>query len=204
MIQHDAASQASAYAADQSDSMVAYATFSMSIFCVLSFKRATTGGWLVCYCTVQASTMDRTATSTHTRTCKCIVAGVADGSSDGDQAEAVERRDQLMEDIAENEAAADRYRADIAANEQSRREIQQKIESAIDTNNNANFLKILSTFRIQVGDTICMVESADGIGRSVGAQLQLLSASYWCLWTVWHCCSLFTPASNFALPRSSL
>eukprot|EP00775_Hariotina_reticulata_P010422 gene10422-10580_t len=73
-----------------------------------------------------------------------------DALKDPDEAaEAAERRAVLVEEMAGNDAEAERYRADIAANEAGRREIQAKIESAIDANNNVNFLKILSTFRIQ-------------------------------------------------------
>jgi hypothetical protein len=60
----------------------------------------------------------------------------------------------LLEEIQENIGEAGRYRADIAANEACRREIQAKIETAIDANSNVNFLKILSTFRIQVGTRV--------------------------------------------------
>ncbi len=67
-----------------------------------------------------------------------------------EQAEALERRAVLQEEVLENEAEAARYRADIAANEAERRTVQTKIEAAIEGNTNANFLKILSTFRIQV------------------------------------------------------
>jgi hypothetical protein len=67
-----------------------------------------------------------------------------------DAAEARERKAVLLEEIQENIGEAARYRADIAANEACRREIQAKIETAIDANSNVNFLKILSTFRIQV------------------------------------------------------
>lgn len=58
----------------------------------------------------------------------------------------------LLEEIEANNDEAEQCRADIAANEACRRDIQAKIEKAIDTNNNVNFLKILSTFRIQVGN----------------------------------------------------
>lgn len=75
-------------------------------------------------------------------------AGAASGPEEA--AEAQERRTVLLEEIQENDAEAQRYRADIAANEATRREIQAKIETAIDANSNVNFLKILSTFRIQV------------------------------------------------------
>jgi hypothetical protein len=75
----------------------------------------------------------------------------ADGAASPEEAaEARERRAVLHEEIQENISEAARYRADIAANETCRREIQAKIESAIDANSNVNFLKILSTFRIQV------------------------------------------------------
>ena len=79
----------------------------------------------------------------------CSEAGSADEVADRDEAE--ERRAALREELEENTGAAERYRADIAANEGARREIQARIEAAIATNGNANFLKILSTFRIQVG-----------------------------------------------------
>ncbi|KAF6258961.1 hypothetical protein COO60DRAFT_1058731 [Scenedesmus sp. NREL 46B-D3] len=64
-------------------------------------------------------------------------------------AEAHERKAVLLEEVQDNNGEASRYRADIAANEACRREIQAKIETAIDANSNVNFLKILSTFRIQ-------------------------------------------------------
>ncbi len=77
-------------------------------------------------------------------------------------AEAMERRQLLTEELQENEAATERYRADIAANEAARKEIQAKIDkSAIDTNNNANFLKILSTFRIQVGQSVVLMQGCN-------------------------------------------
>jgi hypothetical protein len=80
------------------------------------------------------------------------VNAVAEGASSLEEAaEARERRAVLLEEVQESISEAERYRADIAANESCRREIQAKIESAIDANSNVNFLKILSTFRIQVG-----------------------------------------------------
>jgi hypothetical protein len=81
----------------------------------------------------------------------CAAACIVDALKNPEEAaEAAERRTVLKEEMAGNDAEAERYRADIAANEANRREIQAKIESAIDANNNVNFLKILSTFRIQV------------------------------------------------------
>lgn len=82
----------------------------------------------------------------------CVPVTPPDSSLSPDEAaEAQERRTVLLEDIQANNSEAEQCRADIAANEASRRDIQAKIENAIDTNSNVNFLKILSTFRIQVG-----------------------------------------------------
>ncbi len=71
-------------------------------------------------------------------------------STNAAAAEARERRAVLQEEVADNGAEAERCRADIATNEACRREIQAKIDAAIDANSNVSFLKILSTFRIQV------------------------------------------------------
>lgn len=73
----------------------------------------------------------------------------------------------LQEEVADNETEAQRYRDDIAANEAARKEIQGKIESAIDGNSSANFLKILSTFRIQVGHVFALVASKLALSSSV-------------------------------------
>ncbi|KIY99366.1 hypothetical protein MNEG_8594 [Monoraphidium neglectum] len=73
----------------------------------------------------------------------------AGSATDAERAEALERRAALQEEVSGNEAEAQCYRDDIAANEAGRREIQGKLEAAIDGSSNANFLKILSTFRIQ-------------------------------------------------------
>eukprot|EP00878_Enallax_costatus_P036858 GHUV01041431.1.p1 GENE.GHUV01041431.1~~GHUV01041431.1.p1 ORF type:complete len:631 (+),score=211.73 GHUV01041431.1:428-2320(+) len=82
---------------------------------------------------------------------KNIEDSLRDSSLSPDEAaEAQERRTVLLEEIEANNSEAEQCRADIAANEACRRDIQAKIENAIDTNSNVNFLKILSTFRIQV------------------------------------------------------
>lgn len=66
----------------------------------------------------------------------------------------------LLEEIQANNVEAEQCRADIAANEACRRDIQAKIEKAIDTNSNVNFLKILSTFRIQASGCWCFHRAA--------------------------------------------
>eukprot|EP00882_Tetradesmus_deserticola_P018445 GHRQ01019812.1.p1 GENE.GHRQ01019812.1~~GHRQ01019812.1.p1 ORF type:complete len:481 (+),score=188.00 GHRQ01019812.1:664-2106(+) len=89
-------------------------------------------------------------------------------------AEAHERQAVLQEEMQDNTAEANRYRADIAANEACRREIQGKIETAIDANSNVNFLKILSTFRIQVCRRV-----AARIGARCVATVHLQWANGW-------------------------
>ncbi|GBF91733.1 kinesin [Raphidocelis subcapitata] len=63
--------------------------------------------------------------------------------------EALERRAALREAAAANAAEAGELREDIAQNEAARREIERRIDAAIEGNSSVNFLSILSTFRIQ-------------------------------------------------------
>lgn len=81
----------------------------------------------------------------------CTLMAPSGGASEPELAEAQERAAALSEEVAANESEAGRCRADIAANEAARREIQARIEATIDRSSNANVLKILNTFRIQVG-----------------------------------------------------
>ncbi|KAF8073085.1 KIN8B [Scenedesmus sp. PABB004] len=81
----------------------------------------------------------------------------------GDAAEARERRGVLEEEVAANAAEAARYRSDIASNEACRREIQAKIEVAIDANSNAVRLQELK-FQMAVRDQI-ITEQRDVIGN---------------------------------------
>lgn len=70
----------------------------------------------------------------------------------GEAAEAAERRALLVEEMASNSVEAGRYRGEIAANEAARRDVEARIEQAVGASSNADsgFIKILSTFRIQV------------------------------------------------------
>lgn len=60
-----------------------------------------------------------------------------------------ERKQNILDNIQENEEAGTKYRNDIDANEASRCEIQQRIEDGMEQYKSASFLKILSTFRLQ-------------------------------------------------------
>lgn len=60
-----------------------------------------------------------------------------------------EKRQNILDNIDENEEAGTRYRQDIEANEKSRLQIQERIEQGMSQYQNASFLKILSTFRLQ-------------------------------------------------------
>jgi hypothetical protein len=67
-----------------------------------------------------------------------------------DVGEAVERRAVLLEAVRDNEEEAARYAGDIQANEAARRELQGRIDAAVDRHQSSAFLKVLSTFRMQV------------------------------------------------------
>ena len=68
-----------------------------------------------------------------------------------DIAEARERKAEVGGLIKENERELVRYKEDIKANEADRKEIQAKIDTLASSNQNAAFLNLMSTFRLQVG-----------------------------------------------------
>lgn len=72
----------------------------------------------------------------------------ADLGSD-EENDLTERKQNILENIKENEDAGLRYRHDIDSNEQCRFQIQQRIEHGMEEYQSASFLKILSTFRLQ-------------------------------------------------------
>ena len=55
----------------------------------------------------------------------------------------------MLESVRDNEESGLRYRAEIESNEASRRQLQEKIDSAIRSDRNAGFLRILSQYRLQ-------------------------------------------------------
>ena len=59
-----------------------------------------------------------------------------------------DRRVAIVENIRDNTEAGLRYRADIEINEQSRRAIQARIDSAIQKGRSPSFLRILSQYRL--------------------------------------------------------
>jgi len=59
-----------------------------------------------------------------------------------------DRRINIVENIRDNKEAGLRYRADIEINEQSRRAIQARIDTAIQNGRSPSFLRILSQYRI--------------------------------------------------------
>mmetsp|Transcript_11268 Transcript_11268/g.28907 ORF Transcript_11268/g.28907 Transcript_11268/m.28907 type:complete len:941 (+) Transcript_11268:278-3100(+) len=63
--------------------------------------------------------------------------------------EARERIQGMKANIIDNEEAGLRYRADIEANENQRKAIQDAINQAMESNKNTSFLQVLSTFRMQ-------------------------------------------------------
>lgn len=63
--------------------------------------------------------------------------------------EARERMQAMLANITENNETGLRYRADIEANENHRRSIQEKINSAMESYSSTSFLQVLSTFRMQ-------------------------------------------------------
>eukprot|EP00210_Caulerpa_lentillifera_P004659 g4444.t1 len=66
-----------------------------------------------------------------------------------EQMELSDRKQNILENIRENEEAGAKYRTDIDANEACRYEIQHRIEDGMEQYKSAAFLKILSTFRLQ-------------------------------------------------------
>ena len=60
-----------------------------------------------------------------------------------------DRRQLVLESVRDNEESGLRYRAEIESNEASRRQLQEKIDSAIRSDRNAGFLRILSQYRLQ-------------------------------------------------------
>jgi hypothetical protein len=68
-----------------------------------------------------------------------------------DRAEALERQAVLQEAVRDNEEAAANVAEDVAANEAARREVQARIDAAVDQHRGGAFLKVLGTFRLQVG-----------------------------------------------------
>lgn len=56
----------------------------------------------------------------------------------------------LADSATENSEAYTKYEQEIEVNEEARRQIQQRIDSAMHSNHSAAFLKVLKTFRIQV------------------------------------------------------
>ena len=61
----------------------------------------------------------------------------------------LDRRQLVLESVRDNEESGLRYRAEIESNEASRRQLQEKIDSAIKSDRNAGFLRILSQYRLQ-------------------------------------------------------
>ncbi|GAQ83814.1 Kinesin-like protein [Klebsormidium nitens] len=59
-----------------------------------------------------------------------------------------ERHQMALENLRENEDASARYKADISNNEALRKELQKKIDSAIQSDHNTTFLRILSQYRL--------------------------------------------------------
>ena len=64
-------------------------------------------------------------------------------------AQLLDRRQLVLESVRDNEESGLRYRAEIESNEASRRQLQEKIDSAIKSDRNAGFLRILSQYRLQ-------------------------------------------------------
>jgi hypothetical protein len=87
-----------------------------------------------------------------------LMAFAGTGSEDELQ-EARQREADLVDSVRENEDAAARYRADVAANEAARREVQEKIDAAIALQEQSpSIVKILSAFRMQArpGGPACL------------------------------------------------
>nr|AMS24229.1 kinesin 8-I protein [Marsilea vestita] len=59
-----------------------------------------------------------------------------------------ERRKVILDNIRDNDEAGAVYRQEIEQNEAQRRELQEIIEKAISSNNNATYLRILSQYRL--------------------------------------------------------
>ncbi len=57
----------------------------------------------------------------------------------------------LLEAVRDNEDEAQHCRGDIEVNEAARRELQARIDGTVDQHQNSAFLKVLRTFRMQVG-----------------------------------------------------
>ncbi|GFH24166.1 kinesin motor domain-containing protein [Haematococcus lacustris] len=68
-----------------------------------------------------------------------------------DVAEARDRRADILAAIKDNERELSKFKAEIASNEEARRDIQARIDRLITNNHNVAFLNLMSTFRLQVG-----------------------------------------------------
>ncbi|KXZ53067.1 hypothetical protein GPECTOR_8g60 [Gonium pectorale] len=66
-----------------------------------------------------------------------------------DISEARERKTEVLEATRENDRERERYKAEIAANEVARKDIQARVQAIVDSNQSAAFLNLLSTFRLQ-------------------------------------------------------
>ena len=64
-------------------------------------------------------------------------------------AELRERREDMAENVRENEETGERIRAEIESNEAHRRSLQAKIDTAMKSDRNKTFLHILSQYRLQ-------------------------------------------------------
>ncbi|KAL6746359.1 P-loop containing nucleoside triphosphate hydrolase protein [Haematococcus lacustris] len=66
-----------------------------------------------------------------------------------DVAEARDRRADILAAIKDNERELSKFKAEIASNEEARRDIQARIDRLITNNHNVAFLNLMSTFRLQ-------------------------------------------------------